>query len=132
MTAETSAPSRRARTRVLALLGDVVVVLVFAAMGRGFHGEANPALGVLSTAWPFLVGAAVGWSLPLVRRRPLALWSSGVSVWLGAYVVGMLLRSVTGQGLAVAFLIVALCFLGLFIVGWRAVARLAGRVAERH
>ncbi|HKU11479.1 MAG TPA: DUF3054 domain-containing protein [Sinomonas sp.] len=132
MTPEAPALPSRVLTAVLALVGDAVVVLVFAAMGRGFHGEANPVLGVLSTAWPFLAGAALGWALPVVRRRPLALWPSGVSVWLGAYVVGMLLRAVTGQGLAVTFLVVALCFLGLFIVGWRAVARLLGRVAGRR
>ncbi|KHL03427.1 membrane protein [Sinomonas humi] len=122
----------RVRTTVLALAGDVVVVLVFAAMGRGFHGEANPVVGVLSTAWPFLVGAAAGWALPTVRRRPTALWPSGVSVWLGAYVIGMVLRALTGQGLAVTFLIVALCFLGLFILGWRVLARVLRRVAGRR
>ncbi len=116
---------------MVALVGDAVVILVFAALGRGFHSEANPVLGVLGTAWPFLVGAAAGWLLPVVRRRPLALWPAGVSVWLGAYLIGMLLRAVTGQGLAVAFLVVALCFLGLFLVGWRAVARLIARVAGR-
>jgi hypothetical protein len=113
-------------------VGDAVVVLVFAALGRGFHGEANPVLGVLSTAWPFLVGGAVGWSFPLVRRRPRAVWPSGVTVWLGAYVVGMLLRGLTGQGLALTFLVVAFCFLGLFLVGWRAAARWIARVVGRR
>ncbi|WP_334173010.1 DUF3054 domain-containing protein [Sinomonas sp.] len=132
MTAEAPALSHRARTAVLALVGDAVVVLVFAALGRGFHGEANPVLGVLSTAWPFLVGGAVGWSFPLVRRRPRAVWPSGVTVWLGAYVVGMLLRGLTGQGLALTFLVVAFCFLGLFLVGWRAAARWIARVVGRR
>jgi hypothetical protein len=37
--------------------------------------------------------------------------------------VGMLLRVVAGQGTAVSFIIVALCFLGLFLLGWRLLAR---------
>ena len=38
----------------------------------------------------------------------------------------MLLRAATGGGTATAFVIVALCFLGLFLVGWRLLARLLG------
>jgi hypothetical protein len=33
------------------------------------------------------------------------------------------LRVVSGQGTAVAFVIVALAFLGLFLLGWRLLAR---------
>jgi hypothetical protein len=35
----------------------------------------------------------------------------------------MALRVVSGQGTAAAFIFVALAFLGLFILGWRVVAR---------
>jgi hypothetical protein len=34
----------------------------------------------------------------------------------------MVLRAVSGQGTAVAFVFVALAFLGLFMLGWRVVA----------
>jgi hypothetical protein len=37
----------------------------------------------------------------------------------------MILRVVSGQGTAVAFIAVALAFLGLFLLGWRLLARLA-------
>ena len=39
----------------------------------------------------------------------------------------MILRVVSGQGTAAAFIAVALAFLALFLLGWRLLARLAGR-----
>ena len=58
--------SPRAGSRMpagVAFIVDVAFVLVFAAVGRATHDEVNPVLGVLATAWPFLVGLAVGWTL---------------------------------------------------------------------
>jgi hypothetical protein len=44
--------------------------------------------------------------------------------------LGMILRVVSGQGTAVAFIVVALAFLGLFLLGWRLLSsRLLGRLA---
>jgi hypothetical protein len=39
----------------------------------------------------------------------------------------MVLRVVAGQGTAAAFIVVALAFLGLFLLGWRLLTRLAAR-----
>ena len=47
-----------------------------------------------------------------------------MSAWLGAVVLGMLFRVLSGQGTAAAFIGVALAFLGLFLLGWRLLARL--------
>jgi hypothetical protein len=45
----------------------------------------------------------------------------------------MVLRVVAGQGTAFAFVVVALVFLGLFLLGWRALAPLASaRMAARR
>jgi hypothetical protein len=60
-------------------------------------------------------------------RRPAALAGSGIGVWLVTVAAGMALRAVSGQGTAVTFIIVALCFLGLVMLGWRAVAHLVVR-----
>jgi FtsH-binding integral membrane protein len=49
---------------------------------------------------------------------------AGAGAWLGTVVLGMVLRVVAGQGTAVAFVVVALVFLGLFLLGWRVLARL--------
>ena len=39
----------------------------------------------------------------------------------------MVLRVIAGQGTAFAFILVALAFLGLFLLGWRLAARLVTR-----
>lgn len=114
----------------LAAALDAVVVLVFAAVGRASHdrgylplvGESSPVLGVLATAWPFLVGTAVGWLLvrSLSHRWPIPV-GPGVTVVASTVVGGMLLRALTGQGAAPAFVVVATLVLGAFLLGWRAV-----------
>lgn len=107
--------------RALAALGlDALVVLVFAGIGRASHHEGNPVLDALQTAWPFLAGLAVGWLVAraISGRLPLRV-RTGWPVWLCAVVVGMVLRRLTGQGTAFAFIVVATVFLGLFLLGWR-------------
>jgi hypothetical protein len=46
-----------------------------------------------------------------------------MAAWLGTVVAGMTLRVAAGQGTAVAFIGVALAFLGLSLLGWRLLAR---------
>lgn len=118
---------------VLAGVLDAALVLLFAAVGRHSHAESGAVLGVLTTAWPFLAGAAVGWLVSGVGRwaDPRTL-RGGIPVWAGAVAVGMLLRVVTGRGTAVSFVIVATVVLGIFLLGWRAVAaRLVARRVAR-
>ncbi|WP_192815789.1 DUF3054 domain-containing protein, partial [Arthrobacter sp. TB 26] len=98
---------------------DAALILIFAAVGRDAHQRGDVISGVLSTAWPFLVGAAVSWLALRLWRSPLALWPAGVAVWLGAVTVGMLLRAVTGQTVVLPFVIVALLSLGLLLLGYR-------------
>lgn len=109
---------------------DAVLVLLFAGLGRRSHHEGGALLGTLQTAWPFLAGAALGWALVLLARRaaPVPL-RAGIPVWVGAVAGGMLLRAATGQGTAWPFVVVATVVLGAFLLGWRALARLA---RDRH
>jgi hypothetical protein len=106
---------------------DVLCVLVFAIVGRSSHGEANDLLGVARTAWPFLVGCLAGAAAGRVWRRPATV-ASGVPVWLGALLVGMLLRVLTGAGIQPTFVLVAGLVLAAFFLGWRAVLGLVRRV----
>ncbi len=108
-------------------------MLVFVVIGRASHAKGETLGGIASTAWPFLSGLLFGWVAARAWRRPLALVPSGVGAWLGAAAVGMVLRVVAGQGTAVAFVFVALAFLGSFLLGWRvAVALLAARLLGRR
>ncbi|GAB4100072.1 DUF3054 domain-containing protein [Sinomonas halotolerans] len=125
-------PSRHtARAAAVAACLDTAVVLAFAGLGRGFHSLENPVLGVLATAWPFLVGLAVAWAAFRVWRRPDAPWPTGIAVWIGSYALGMALRAAMGGATPVPFLLVAFGFLGALFLGWRAIALVAQRVLAR-
>ncbi|MEO6996546.1 MAG: DUF3054 domain-containing protein [Terracoccus sp.] len=119
------------RRPVVAAVADLVLVIVFAAVGRASHDEGNPVVGALATAWPFLVGTAVGWLVVRLLRRswPLEV-GPGITVWFATLVFGMLLRQVTGQGTAASFVAVAAVVLAVFLVGWRALAALGLRVRD--
>ena len=98
---------------------DAVAVLVFVAIGRTAHADGVTLAGIASTSWPFLAGAATGWSVARTWRRPGSLAPGGIIVWLSCVLVGMTLRVVAGQGTAAPFVGVALGFLGLEMLGWR-------------
>jgi Protein of unknown function (DUF3054) len=108
--------------RAAAAAADACCVLAFVAIGRASHHDGESLAGLASTAWPFLAGLAVGLLAARAWRRPAALIPAGVGAWLGAAGVGQVLRVAAGQGTAPAFIGVALAFLGLFLLGWRAVA----------
>ena len=101
---------------------DVCCVGAFVAIGRASHSEGDALAGLARTAWPFLAGLAVGWLCTRAWRRPGALVPAGVGVWIATVGVGMVLRIVSGQGTAAAFIVVALAFLGLLLLGWRLLA----------
>jgi hypothetical protein len=106
----------------LAAVLDCCCVLAFVIIGQASHARGESLAGIALTAWPFLAGLVVGWLAARGWRRPLGLVPTGVGAWLGAVVLGMVLRVVAGQGTAAAFVFVALGFLGLFLLGWRLVA----------
>jgi hypothetical protein len=113
-------------TRLAAVL-DVCCVLVFVVIGRASHTHGEALAGIASTAWPFLVGLGVGWAASRAWRRPLGGLAAGSVTWLCTVALGMIVRVLAGQGTAAAFIVVALAFLGLFLLGWRLVARLLPR-----
>jgi Protein of unknown function (DUF3054) len=126
--------SDRASTDPATVLGalvlDAVLVVAFAVIGRSSHAEGLDPSGVWGTAWPFLVGLGVGWVVARAWRHPLDPWPTGLVVWAVTLVVGMLLRLATGQGTAVAFVVVAAITLAILLVGWRGIASIVTRVAR--
>lgn len=109
-----------------ALAIDAVLVVIFAAIGRASHDE-NPIAGLWTTSWPFLAALAVGWIVSLAWRSPASVLRTGVPVWIITVAGGMLLRAVSDQGVKVAFIIVATIVLGIFLLGWRAIAGVLAR-----
>ncbi len=115
---------------------DAMCVLGFAAAGRASHAGADGVAGVLRTAWPFLVGCALGWLVSRAWRRPAGgaarVWPTGVVVWGLTWAGGLALRGLAGEGLAPAFVAVAAGVLAVLLIGWRGLATtlrpvLAGR-----
>ena len=104
---------------------DVVLVIVFAAIGRRSHDHGLNVAGVLETAAPFVCGAAVGWLVAalVTDLTPRSPWF-GLIVAVGAVVVGMALRALFGAPVAWSFVAVAFTALTVFLVGWRAIAAL--------
>lgn len=107
------------------LLVDLVCVVAFAAGGKSAHDESQTWWVIARIAWPYLVACLLGW-LVVWRRGwdPLRWRPAGVLVLAATYVLGMVLRVLSGRGIAVGFLIVAICFLALTLLGWRLVATL--------
>ncbi len=97
-------------------------MLAFVVIGRANHHAGESLAGMTRTAWPFLVGLAVGEVATRAWRRPAALAPTGVGVWLATVAIGQVLRAVSGQGTDLAFIGVSALFLGLFLIGWRLVA----------
>ena len=82
------------------LVLDLLLVGVFAVIGRLNHHGTLTAGGWWTTAWPFLAGTLLAWAVLTATRRPPAAITSGLVVWAGALVGGMVLRQVSGQGTA--------------------------------
>jgi Protein of unknown function (DUF3054) len=118
---------RLAKSARIAVLIDACCVLVFVMIGRATHTKGEALAGIASTAWPFLCGLAAGWIAARAWRRPLAIRPAGLVIWLCTVALGMVLRVVSGQGTDASFIAVALAFLGLFLLGWRLLGRLAAR-----
>jgi FtsH-binding integral membrane protein len=117
------APATTARPLV-ALAADLACVLVFAVAGRASHEASSSAWVVLAIAWPYALAAVLAHVVLLARRRqPRRIWPEGVVVVAVTYVLGMGLRVLSGRGIAPAFLVVAVTFLVLTMLGWRLVAR---------
>ena len=104
----------------LAVLVDLVAVVLFVGIGRHVHAHGLTLAGLASTAWPFVSGLAAGWVALVLGGRTATSLAGGSVVWLSTVVIGMVLRVVSGQGTAVAFILVALAFLGATLLGWRA------------
>ncbi|QIK64687.1 DUF3054 domain-containing protein [Leucobacter viscericola] len=114
---------------LLALGIDVVLVVLFAALGRSSHSREATLFGLWTTAWPFLAGLAIMWVSARVSKHPLSPVKSGIPVWIGTVALGMILRALTGAGTALPFVIVATVSIAVFLVGWRLIAQLIRRVA---
>jgi hypothetical protein len=123
-----AAPS--SRITLLAAAADAVAVVVFAAVGRVSHAEADDLLGLVGTAAPFGVGLVAAWATPVVRHDPAA-WQAGAVATLCTAGIGLLVRfGFTGR-LPLSFAVVATVSLAVLLLGWRGLAAVVSRTAHR-
>jgi len=101
---------------------DALAVVVFVAVGRTSHDEENTVASILATAAPFLIALAGAWLIARAWQAPLS-WTTGLAVWAATAAGGMLLRRFAFQdSTAASFIVAGTVFLGLFLIGWRALA----------
>ena len=114
--------------RVLAL--DVAILVAFAALGRRTHGEGDPVGGTLMVAAPFAIGWLVAAAAVRLDRAPTSA-ARAIRAWAIGTPLGLLLRhTVFDRGVAPGFVVVALVFTLVTLVGWRLV--LAGSRRGGH
>ncbi|MGI8968171.1 MAG: DUF3054 domain-containing protein [Chloroflexota bacterium] len=126
--------TRTARLLVIAAVGDAVILLAFAAIGRSNHGasDGGPIFGTLGTAAPFLIGwflaalVAVSRHTDPLGRMGRALALTGAT-WLAGGIVGLIIHSLIEKHAApLPFVIVALLFNLVWLALWHAVLVLVG------
>lgn len=106
---------------------DLLLVVLFAALGRRSHAEGLDFTGILGTAAPFLLALLVFSCITVVWKEPNRFWPHGVVLWIGTVALGLILRVLFGATAAVPFIIVATIVLGVFLLGRRLVSTLLMR-----
>jgi hypothetical protein len=122
----TDGSTRRAGVAVVA---DAACLVAFVVLGRGSHGLNGGSDWFVTVLWPFVVGwyaAAIATHLYTAVDHP---WRrAGATAGLGVTIACILRVTATSRSTPVVFGVVAVTFLVLSTVGWRAVARLVARV----
>lgn len=117
----TKAPKRSAT----GLSADVVLVVLFAALGNISHDSGLGPADIWTTAWPFLLGLLLGWWITFSWRYPDNVWPSGVLLVLFTVAWGMMMRHFfTDGGVQLSFVIVATATLAVLLLGRRLLTRL--------
>ncbi len=103
-------------------------VLALAVGGKSSHEANESDWVVLVIVWPYALAVGVAQVWLASRGRPARrAWPEGAIVLAVTYVLGMVLRAISGRGLAPGFLVVAAIFLVVTMLGWRAVVQLSTR-----
>jgi len=122
----------------IALTVDLVLVVLFTIVGHYTHSHNFDPQGLMTTAWPFLLGLLAAWVLTAVWDRPISPLRTGTGVWAITVLIGLVLRGVTGAGdtpgeIPVTFMIVATSLNLITLVGWRIIATaVAGGSGKRR
>lgn len=105
-----------------ALVGDLLVVILFVAIGFVQHGTPLTGENIVLVGWPFAVGALLGHLAIRAWRAPFRIWPHGLFVWAITLAAGMAIRTLFGAGTEVSFVIVTAIVMAVGMLGWRAIA----------
>ena len=105
------------------LVIDFLLVLVFAYLVMRSHHEELELLTYIRIASPFIIAFAAAAIFTQMWRTAHKIWPQGISVWLITAMGGIGLRYMFGDGIAVAFQLVTLGVLLVFLVGRRVLTR---------
>lgn len=113
------------------VLGDIVALLVFAAIGRQSHNEVNPIDAIIATAAPFIVGwLLVAWQSGLLIPQPLPRWIMRTVLFnVAGCGLGLLIRSIWLQRdipmsfAVVSFLATTALFIIVRLIQYRRIAK---------
>jgi hypothetical protein len=118
--------SANTRHTTLLVLGDIIVFLVFAAIGRRSHSEAGNVLGIAITALPFaaawfIVSPFVGAFKRGIEDTPGKMSLRTFLGWLAAWPLAMLLRGIfVDQGIPPwTFALITLVTNTILLQAWR-------------
>ena len=107
------------RTALRAITFDALCVLLMVVIGTRNHKTDTGITGILFVAAPFWIAMSLTHLAPLLQRKNRK-DPNVYMVWGYTVVMGMVLRNmVFSRGTAVAFIIVAMVFLGITMFGWR-------------
>lgn len=126
----------------LLLLGDSLAVLLFVFTGQRDHNTvdaARPLLGLLRTAFPFLLAwVVVAWvvkAIPLTAagmRLPILLARTVIAWFIAAPLALMLRGFILGRDIPPMFMLVTLTLGSLFVVAWRLAFGLVWQKRANH
>ena len=110
---------------MLGFTADAVLIVLFAVLGNISHDSGLAPADIWATAWPFLLGLALGWWVSFSWRYPSTIWPAGVALVAFTVTCGMLVRHFFTEGGAdPSFIIVACLTLGVLMVGRRLASKL--------
>jgi len=111
---------------------DILLIILFALLGRREHEHGLAINGILITALPFIIGYAIttGVSRPWLSINKL--WPTGILVWLGTVVLGVATRLLMGHTAAISFVIVTFVVLSIFLLGRRVVSSLIAKRSQQQ
>jgi len=115
------------KTTLILILGDLLALLAFVISGRLEHGLQINWNETMETAVPFIISwLAVASSVGLYKEKAVSTipitFKTTLLVTIVAVPIGLFLRALyLDRDVPIPFLVVALVFTAIFMVGWRTI-----------